>query len=261
MEARTLSFKVTFLGILGVNLAYQDRYMIESPLEVQRILVVDDNTYTLRIVKHTLDQAGYQVSTAVSGKEGLTLIDRYGLPHLAVVDLHMPGMSGFEFCHAIHEFSDVPVIMLTAVADEETIIEGLQEHAEDYIVKPFNPPELVARVERVLRRMGDYSYTLEATTRIDDRLMVNFPKRKAIVEEEELSLTPTETKLLYILVRNSGRIVTTQFLLDRIWPLQNAQEDRLHVHVHRLRRKIEIDHNNPAYIVAERGTGYSFMKV
>lgn len=235
--------------------------MIDSPSEVKRILVVDDNTYTLRLVKHTLTQAGYQVSTAVSGEEALTLIDRYGLPHLAVVDLHMPGMSGFEFCHTIHEFSDLPVVMLTAVASEETIIEGLEEHADDYIVKPFNPPELVARVERVLRRMGDYSYTLEATTRIDDRLLVNFPKKIAKVDNEEVSLTPTETKLLYILVRNSGRIVTTQFLLDRIWPLQNAQEDRLHVHIHRLRRKIEINHNEPAYITAERGTGYSFRKI
>lgn len=234
--------------------------MIDTPSEVQRILVVDDNAYTLRLVKHTLTQAGYQVSTAVSGEEALTLIDRYGLPHLAVVDLHMPGMSGFEFCRNIHDFSDVPVIMLTAVANEETIIEGLDEHAEDYIVKPFNPPELVARVQRVLRRMDDYNYTLEATTKIDDRLKVNFPKRLAIVDGEDTSLTPTETKLLYILVRNAGRIVTTQFLLDRIWPLQNAQEDRLHVHIHRLRRKIEIDHNDPAYITAERGTGYRFRK-
>lgn len=235
--------------------------MIDYPSEVQRILVVDDNTYTLRLVKHTLTQGGFQVSTAVSGKEAITLINRYGLPHLAIVDLHMPGMSGFEFCRKVHDFSDLPIIMLTAVASEETIIEGLDEHAEDYIVKPFNPPELVARVERVLRRMDDYSYTLEATTQIDDRLKVNFPKRMALVNSEEVSLTPTETKLLYILVRNSGRIVTTQFLLDRIWPLQNAQEDRLHVHIHRLRRKIEVNHNEPAYITAERGTGYSFGKI
>ncbi len=234
--------------------------MIDSSIEVQRILAVDDNTYTLRIVKHTLEQAGYHVSTAVSGEEALTLIDRYGLPHLTVVDLHMPGMSGFEFCRTIHQFSDVPAIMLTAVANEETIIEGLEQHADDYIVKPFNPPELVARVERVLRRMGDYNYTLEAVTRIDDHLKVDFPHREAIVDDNPVSLTPTETKLLYILVRNSGRIVTTKFLLDRIWPMQNAQEDRLHVHIHRLRRKIEHDHNAPVYINAERGTGYSFAK-
>jgi DNA-binding response OmpR family regulator len=235
--------------------------MLDSPDELQRILIVEDNTYTLRIVKHTLEQAGYKVSTAVSGEEALQLINRHGLPHLAVVDLHMPGMSGFEFCFTVHQFSDVPVIMLTAVGSEETIIEGLEKHADDYIVKPFNPPELVARVQRVLARMGDYNYTLDSKTRIDDRLLVDFPKRRATVDGEKVSLTPTETKLLYILVRNAGRIVTTNFLLKRIWPLERAQEDRLHVHVHRLRRKIEAVHNSPSYITAERGTGYSFKKL
>jgi len=243
---------------LGDNTIRTNPAMLESTPETQRIMVVDDSAYTLRIVQHTLEGAGYTVSTAISGPEALKLITRYGLPHLAIVDYHMPEMSGFEFCRTIHEFSDVPVIMLTAVNTEETIVEGLEEHAEDYIVKPFNPPELVARVRRVLARMEDYTYTLDSTTRIDDRLLINFPLREALVDGLPVSLTPTETKLLYILVRNAGRIVTTDFLLGRIWPLQEAKEDRLHVHVHRLRGKIERDPNNPDYIIAERGVGYSF---
>ncbi len=232
--------------------------MLDSDIETQRILAVDDNSFTLRIVQHTLEQAGFQVTTAVSGKDALKYINRHGIPHLAIVDLHMPVMSGFEFCHAVREFSDMPIIMLTAVNSEDTIIQSIEQYAEDYIIKPFNPNELVARVKRVLRRMGDYTYTLDSTTRIDDRLMVNFPNREALVEGESVSLTPTETKLLYILVRNAGRIVTTEFLLNRIWPLQDAQEDRLHVHVHRLRRKIEVEPNEPGYIIAERGIGYRF---
>ena len=232
--------------------------MLDSPVESQRILAVDDNTYTLRIVRHALEMAGYEVLTAVSGQDALKMINRHGMPHLALVDLHMPIMSGFEFCHALREFSDTPIIMLMAVNTEETIIEGLEKYAEDYIVKPFNPEELAARVGRVLRRMGNYNYTLESTTRIDERLLVNFPSREAIVEGESVSLTPTESKLLYILVRNSGRIVTTEFLLNRIWPMQDAQEDRLHVHVHRLRQKIEVNPSEPTYVVAERGTGYRF---
>ncbi|RMG97677.1 MAG: DNA-binding response regulator [Chloroflexi bacterium] len=232
--------------------------MFDAPADTYKILAVDDNAFTLRIVQHTLEQAGFEVVTAVSGQEALQIINRHGIPHLAVVDLHMPGMSGFEFCRAVREFSDMPVIMLTAVNTEETIIEGLELYAEDYIVKPFNPGELVARVNRVLRRMGDYTYTLESTTRIDERLLINFPAREAVVNGTPVSLTPTEAKLLYILVRNQGRIVTTDFLLNRIWPLEDAQEDRLHVHIHRLRRKIEDDPNNPQYIVAERGTGYRF---
>jgi DNA-binding response OmpR family regulator len=257
---------ITFLGRLRgggevFTIGYPQgdhRHMLETTPETQRIMVVDDNAYTLRIVQHTLEGAGYTVSTAISGPEGLKLITRYGLPHLAIVDMHMPEMSGFEFCRAIHDFSDVPVIMLTAVNTEEAIVEGLEKHAEDYIVKPFNPPELVARVRRVLARMEDYTYTLDSTTRIDERLLINFPLREALVDGQPVSLTPTETKLLYILVRNAGRIVTTDFLLNRIWPLQEAREDRLHVHVHRLRGKIEVDPNNPEYIVAERGVGYSF---
>ncbi len=235
--------------------------MLESPPETQRILVVDDNAYTLRIVQHTLDQAGYAVSTAISGAEGLTLINRYGLPHLAIVDLHMPEMSGFEFCRLVHEFSDVPIIMLTAASAEETVIEGLEEYAEDYMIKPFNPPELIARVRRVLARMEDYTYTLDAMTRIDDRLTLNFPMREATVGGETVPLTPIEAKLLYILVRNAGRIVTTEFLLKRIWPMEDAREDRLHVHIHRLRGKIERDPNEPFYILAERGLGYTFQSL
>jgi DNA-binding response OmpR family regulator len=232
--------------------------MLQSPTDIKRILVVDDNTYTLRLVETTLERAGYQVSTAVSGEDALTLINRRGIPHLAIVDLHMPGMSGFEFCRTVHEYSDLPVIMLTAAGGEETVIEGLQKHAEDYVVKPFNGPELVLRVSNVLRRMGDYSYTLDSSTRIDGRLVINFPLREVIIEGKRVALTPTESRLLYILVRNAGRIVTTDFLLNRIWPLQDAHEDRLHVHVHRLRRKIEPSHDQPAYIIAERGTGYRF---
>lgn len=228
----------------------------------QRILAVDDDPFNLRIVRHALEQADFMVMTATSGEDALTVIKRQGLPHLAVVDIHMPpGMSGFEFCRTIHQFSDLPVIMLTAVGEESTVVEGLEKHAEDYIIKPFVPGELVARVNRVLRRIGDFAYTLEPTTRVDERLSVDFPSRQAIVNGEEISLTPTETKLLYILMRNAGRTVTTDFILRRLWPLEPAYEDRLHVHMHRLRRKIEDkeDTSRPRYIVSERGLGYTFQ--
>lgn len=227
----------------------------------QTILAVDDNTYTLRIVQHALEQADFDVITAVSGREALQIINRRGLPHLAIVDYHMPGgMSGFELCHEVHQFSDLPVVMLTAVSDEDTVIEGLEKHAEDYIVKPFSPDVLVARVKRVLRRMGDFAYTLESRTVVDERLEIDFPNRQALIDGEEVRLTPTETKLLYILMRNAGRTVTTDFIIRRLWPLEPAYEDRLHVHMHRLRSKIEDKKNKsrPRYINSERGTGYIF---
>ncbi|MEM7115882.1 MAG: response regulator transcription factor [Chloroflexota bacterium] len=235
--------------------------IVEIPDQQKTVLAVDDNLYTLRIVQQALETSDFKVLTATSGEEALKIIGRSGLPHLAVVDLHMPpGMSGFEFCRSVHQYSDIPIIMLTAVNEEATVVEGLEQHAEDYIVKPFNPGELVARVRRVLRRMGDFAYTLAPETRVDQRLTIDFPNRKAIVHGKKISLTPTETKLLYILMRNAGHTVTTEFILRRLWPLEPAYEDRLHVHMHRLRRKIEDKKDKSVrYIVSERGAGYIFQ--
>jgi DNA-binding response OmpR family regulator len=232
--------------------------MLNSNPDIQRILTVDDNPYTLRIVEHALDKAGYEVLTANSGQDAMNVIQKHGLPHLAIVDINMPVMDGFEFCRTVHQFSDLPVIMLTAVNEEETIIKSIEEFAEDYIIKPFSPNELIARVKRVLRRIGTFSYALAPVTKIDERLSIDFANREVIVDEEKSSLTPTETKLLYVLMRNAGQVVTTDFLLRRIWPLEEAYEDRLHVHVHRLRRKIELNPSKPEYIISERGSGYSF---
>jgi len=237
--------------------------MTEEPLMTHKILVVDDNAYTLRIVRHTLTQAGYKVTTMSSGEDAVESIAKQGLPHLAIVDLHMPGgMSGFEFCRSVHQYSDLPIIMLTAVDDENTVLEGLEKHAEDYIVKPFSSGELVARVRRLMQRMGEFAYPLAAPIIVDDRLQIDFPKRQAIVLGEPVSLTPTETKLLYLLMRSAGETVTTEYILRRLWPGETAFEDRLHVHLHRLRRKIEDkdDQARERYITSERGTGYIFIR-
>lgn len=229
--------------------------------DIKTILVVDDSPFILNAVKPTLEFEGFKVLTAVSGEEALQQISRRGLPHLAIVDLNMPGMDGFQLCEAILEFSDLPIIMLTAIDDEETIVQGLDQYAEDYIVKPFRSGELVARVKRVLRRLGDFAYTLEPVIRVDEGLQIDFPNRKAFVNKKTtpVQLTPTETKLLYILMRNAGRTVTNEFLLRRVWPQDDAYEDRLHTHIYRLRRKIEANPKEPRYIISEWGTGYSFM--
>lgn len=234
--------------------------MDETHARQPRILAIDDNTYTLRLVEFALHDAGFRVLSAVSGEAALDLLDTEGLPDLAVVDLHMPGISGFEFSHRVHQYSDLPIIMLTAVGQEATVLEGLERHAEDYIIKPFNPGELVARVRRVLRRIGEFDYDLAPQTRVDDRLQIDFPNRLALVNGQEVALTPTETKLLYILMRRGGETVPTDYILRRLWPMEAVFEDRLHVHLHRLRRKIEDkkDKSRPRYIVSERGAGYSF---
>ena len=197
---------------------------------------------------------------ATSGQSALEVIAQRGLPHLAIVDINMPGMNGFEFCKAVQQFTDFPVILLTAVDEEETIIRGIQYFAEDYVTKPFSPRELVARVERVLRRIGDFAYALDPLIRIDERLAIDFAHQQVTVENQVNSLTPTETKLLFILMRNAGHTVSTDFLLRRLWPLDEVFEDTLRVHIYRLRQKIEANPTKPMYIVTDRGQGYSFLQ-
>ncbi len=234
--------------------------MKDPSLEPHRILVVDDSHLILRIVESALEEAGYHVITSSSGEEALETINRFGLPHLALVDINMPpGMDGFEFCEVVHTFSDLPVIMLTAMDEENTIVQALDQYAEDYITKPFHIGELVARVRRVLRRVGDFAYVLEPVTKVDERLQVDFSNKQVFIKGETVSLTPTEAKLLYILMRNAGRTVTSEFIVQRLWPLEVAQEDRLRVYVHRLRRKIEDEGGGPRYILSERGVGYTFV--
>jgi DNA-binding response OmpR family regulator len=228
---------------------------------LQRILVVDDDLAILRLVSDKLERAGFEVLTAVSGQQALEMIAQRGLPHLAIVDINMPGMDGFEFCQIVQAYTDLPVILLTAVDEQETVIRGIEQFAEDYVLKPFSPRELLARVQRVLRRIGDFAYTLEPIAEVDERLAVDFGHQQALVEGEPVSLTPTETKILYILMRNAGRTVTTDFLLRRLWPLEEVFEDTLRVHIHRLRKKIRCPAPRWQYITTERGVGYRFVSM
>ncbi len=224
----------------------------------QRILVIDDDAAILRLVSDKLRQAGFEVAIAVSGEVALEIIEQHGLPHLAIVDLHLPGIDGFQFCRMVQAYCDLPVIFLTAVDDEETIIQGIEQFAEDYITKPFSPRELVVRTQRVLRRIGDFAYTSAPVIKVDDRLAFHFSHQQAFVNDKVVSLTPTETKLLYILMRNAGRTVRTDFLLQRLWPLEEVYEDTLRVHMYRLRKKIQDPIAGNRYIMTERGSGYRF---
>lgn len=224
----------------------------------QTILVVDDNEFTVRILRHALTSAGFNVETAYSGEEGLALIGTCGLPDLAVVDYHMdPGMNGIEFCKKVHTFSDLPMVMLTAVYDEHVIEKCLEDYCEDFVRKPFSSEVLVARIRRVLARFESIAGEKTLDVSVDDHLTINFAEQKANINGEAVSLTPIETKLLYVLMRQAGKPVNPQYILRRIWPQEMAFEDRLHVHVHRLRRKIEDESRDP-YIVSKRGAGYIF---
>jgi DNA-binding response OmpR family regulator len=225
----------------------------------KRILVVDDDPEVQKLTQVSLENAGYEVLIADAAESALDRLNSEGLPHLAIIDIRLPGLDGLSLCQKVHGISDVPVILLTVVDDEATVVKSIEEFAEDYIIKPFNPPELVARVGRILKRMGDFSYTMEPVIKVDDNLSVDFVQQRAIINDRPLALTPTETKLLYILMQNAGKTVLTNYILGRVWPSQHADENTLRVHVHRLRQKIEVSPSRPRYVVTERGAGYSFL--
>ena len=226
-----------------------------------RILAVDDSLTTLTMVETTLKEAGFQLMLAESGEDALEIMKQEGLPHLAVVDVNMPlGIDGFELSEKIQHFCDLPIIMLTALDEAEIIIEAIDKYAEDYMTKPFSKGELIARVRRVLRRIGGFAFELEQFTKVDEHFSVNFAESEALLDGNKITLTPTESKLLYIMMRSAGQIISSSFIMRRLWPqdISNATEDRLRVYIHRLRTKIEIDQSNPKYILAQRGKGYSF---
>lgn len=227
----------------------------------RRILAVDDDPDILRLIRRELSNAGFEVWPAVSAEEALEVVSRQGLPHLALVDILLPGVDGLTLARRIQEWSDLPIIMLTSVDEEETVVRAIESFAEDYVRKPFKPRELVARVERVCRRIGDFGYTLEPVVRVDERLSVDFAHQRVTVDGRAVALTATESKLLYVLMRQAGRPVGTDFLLRRLWPSEEVFEDALRVHVHRLRGKIEPTPSRPRYVVTERGTGYCFPRL
>lgn len=224
----------------------------------RRILVVEDDPDLLPLIRRELQAVGYEVWASPSAEDGLEVVARKGLPHLALVDILLPGLDGMALARKLHEWSDLPIVMLTSVDEEETVVQAIERFAEDYIRKPFKPREMVARIERVFRRIGDFAYALQPVLPVDARLAVDFAHQRAIVDGREVTLTSTETKLLHVLLRNAGRVVATDFLLRRLWPSDEVFEDTLRVHVHRLRSKIEPEPSRPRYVVTERGAGYRF---
>jgi DNA-binding response OmpR family regulator len=225
---------------------------------VRRILAVDDDPDLLYLIRRELTAAGFEVWTAGSAEDALELVKQKGLPHLALVDILLPGLDGLDLARRLQEWSDLPIVMLTSVDEEETVVDAIERFAEDYIRKPFKPREMVARVERVCRRIGDFGYALQPVIRVDGRLSVDFAHQRVAIDGRDVPLTATETKLLYVLMRNAGRVVATDFLLRRLWPGDEVFEDTLRVHVHRLRGKLEPVPSRPCYILTERGSGYRF---
>ena len=235
---------------VGASGAAPDRPAPRQGREPDAILVVDDDPHTLRYVRDTLSEAGF--SPLVTGDHGeLAAIIRAEKPALVLLDLMLPGTDGIELMETVPELAGLPVIFISGYGRDETIARALAAGAEDYIVKPFSPTELTARIRAVLRRRADPARFVLGTLAID------YDRRRATVAGREVELTATEYELLRILSLNAGRVTTSETLLNRVWPERsNGDTKVVRAFVKQLRRKLGDDAASPAWIFNERGVGY-----
>jgi two-component system KDP operon response regulator KdpE len=230
-----------------------------SELKDKLILVVDDEPRMIDFMRMNLELEGCRVISAPNGKEALVRA-REELPDVALLDIMMPGMDGFETLKRLRQFSQVPVLILTAKDEEEDRIKGLELGADDYIGKPFSHRELVSRIRAVLRRHNAPPPAPQSMAKVDGRLTIDFARREVLVNGERVNLRPTEYRLLYHLVQNAGYVMTHEQLLTRVWgPEYHDETHYLRLYITYLRQKIEEDPAHPKYILNERGVGYRFV--
>ena len=223
------------------------------------ILVIDDDIRMLRMMKRMLELEDFQVTTASGGDAALRIFEKES-PALVLLDIMMPDMDGYTVCRRIREFSQVPIIMVTARGDDKEKVEGLNIGADDYVTKPFSASELAARVRAVLRRIGNQDAHQEAVFRYKD-MVIDFTSRRVMVNNQELKLTSTEYKMLSYICLNAGRVVTPDQLLDKVWGEEYiGAAHLLQVNIARLRKKLGDDAKKPCYILTRPGIGYIMSK-
>ena len=222
---------------------------------VPKVLVVDDEMKIARLVRDYLTEAGFDVALAATGPAAVAAV-RSDRPDLVVLDLGLPGMDGYDVTRTIRGQSTIPIIMLTARSEETDRIVGLELGADDYVVKPFSPRELVARVKAVLRRTGG-EVAIE-TIRVMD-LLVSLPNRSVERDGSRIELTATEFELLRTLASSPGRVFTRGQLLDSIRGVSfESYERAIDAHIKNLRKKLEPDPRRPRYVLTVYGVGYKF---
>ena len=223
---------------------------------MQRILVVEDEMQIARTLRDYLEVAGFEVTAVGDGEAALASV-RGHRPDLVVLDLGLPGMDGLDVARELRRASTTPIVMLTARGDETDRIVGLELGADDYLVKPFSPKELVARVRAVLRRTSGATAGAEVLRAGD--VEVDLPKMRARVGGDPVDLTPTEFELLATFVREPGRVFTRGQLLDALHGVTiDSYERAIDAHVKNLRRKIEPEVGRPRYVLTVHGVGYRF---
>jgi len=223
----------------------------------EKILVVDDEETTVQLISILLERRGYEVIKAYRAEDGLRKAYRTH-PDLVLLDVMMPDMDGWEVCRRLRELSDVPIIFLSAREEIKDVVRGLELGADDYILKPYENDELVARVRAHLRRTPTPSISEELVFD-DGNFRINFLNREVRVRSTAVHLTPKEFNLLGVLVRNAGRVITRNELVKEAWgPEYSDAIDSLKLYIHYLRQKVEEDPQNPDYILTSRGVGYRF---
>jgi two-component system KDP operon response regulator KdpE len=220
----------------------------------RRILVCDDELQILRALKVVLREAGFEVEATATAQEALDAA-AVRPPDAAIIDLMLPDGSGVEVCRQLRSWSAIPIVVLSAIGDEDQKVEALEAGADDYVTKPFGPRELVARLNAVLRRAGQ---ALDEPAVTVDGLEVDLAARVVRRDGDEVHLTPIEYDLLRVLIRNRGRLMTHRALLTEVWGPGYADDTRvLRTHIANLRRKIE-PADGARYIRTDSGVGYRF---
>jgi DNA-binding response OmpR family regulator len=225
-----------------------------------RLLIIDDDQTLLLLLRQSLERAGYGILTATNGLAGLQQMYEHR-PDLIILDVMMPRMDGWETVSRIREMSQVPVIMLTAKDEEADKIRGFGEGVDDYVTKPFSFAELSARVGAVLHRTRQAVPARVTQTYAVGDLVIDLEDRRVTKRGEPVALTPTEYKLMSVLVENAGRVLSREQLLSQVWgDAYLGDTDYIKRYIWYLRQKLEDDPSNPEYVLTDRGFGYSFKK-
>lgn len=228
---------------------------------MKKVLVVDDEKLIVKGIKFSLEQDEMAVTTAYDGEEALELAKNNDFD-IILLDVMLPGLSGFEVCQAIREFSDVPIIMLTAKGEDMDKILGLEYGADDYITKPFNILEVKARIKAIIRRnQKKVSVADNPKTLIEGELKIEMDSRRVSLAGKEINLTAKEFNILTLLLFHPNKVYSRDDLLKEVWGSDALGDGRtVDVHVRRLREKIESNPGDPKYIQTKWGVGYYFKK-
>jgi two-component system, OmpR family, KDP operon response regulator KdpE len=225
-------------------------------LTMTRILLIDDDPTILELLKLFLENEGYKVQAAESGVAGLEIASRQ-LPDLAIIDLTMPVMDGYETSRRLRELGVLSILVISHRHDERSVIRSLEMGADDYLRKPFAVPIFLAKIKTLLRRNGQSEANLVISMYDDGQLLIDLERRHVEVRGQLVQLTPTEFRLLSILLRNVGRVVPHEELIREVWGAEGgATVASLKVYIHYLRQKIEDHPKRPHYLLAEWGIGY-----